>query len=211
MKRIFFFFALSVLLHSGLSAQSITLGLRAGLGRAQLSNYNDTKNDVWGADLVRSQVYGATLQVPFNRWLSVQAEANHITKGNIRYGLENRYDYWHFPLMARFDASPANAWRVFGQAGLYWAALRQQAQRYTGKGGYAQIYLVEYGPVTRTDIGFCAGTGVAYALTPRLWMELECRADLGQTDVLNLPEQYPGKPPRNVSAWGMLGLKYQLR
>lgn len=191
-------------------AQKIQLGLQKGFGIAQLSNYWEVKNDRWGADWVKSPLWGGFAALYVGKNTALGLEMNRVTKGNARYALINRYHYAQFSPYIRWDfvGKSAGGWVGYGKIGGYFALLTDQTEEHR-QGVFAHIYLPEYHAVNDRDYGLNASVGAGYELSSNICLNLEARAERGLLGLLNwVPGSYADL--RNISAWLIFSLSYTI-
>jgi hypothetical protein len=196
---------LGVSIQSGI-AQKIQVGLHSGLGRAQLSNFQETKKDQLGADWVISRTEGLDLTYYLGRRLGIGIEGNYTSKGNVRYGTTTRVLYYHVPLFLKHDfyESKSGNLNLFAKLGGYFARTREQTTQYS----LSQLYLLEYSMVSKFDYGACFGLGAGLKLDDNIQVSMELRGERGLANVFALVTRDTQKPIGNIAGWATLGLSY---
>ncbi len=198
-----FLFCLSI--QTGI-AQKIQVGLHSGLGKAQLSNFQETQKDQLGADWVISRTEGLDLTWYLGRRLGIGIEGNYTSKGNVRYGTTTRVFYYHLPLFLKheFYVSESENLNLFAKLGGYFARTHEQTTQYS----LSQIYLLEYSMVSEFDYGACFGLGAGLKLDDNIQVSMELRGERGLANVFALVTRDTQKPIGNISGWATLGLSY---
>jgi len=86
-----------------ITAQSIALGLRSGLGQACHHRYFDQDYErSFPLRPVLSKVIGLNATFGIGSHLSLEAGLNYEEKGNIRYAVKNQYQYVSLPVTLKW-------------------------------------------------------------------------------------------------------------
>lgn len=189
--------------------QKIQIGIHSGHGRAQLSNFWDIKNDAWGADWVKSPMSGAGFSYYFKNRFALGIEVNYVRKGNIRYGLENRYHYLHLPMLVKYDffKNQRGNFLMSVRLGGYASFLQKQTQKFSEE-TKEEIFLLEYSSVSDFDYGLTVGVGAGIRLDDNIFLNLELRGERGLAHVFDVSFAYAKKNIVNISGWCLFGLTY---
>ena len=201
---------IALVIASGLPAQQIRINGFAGFGPVQLSNFQETNNDFFGAAWSPSPLVGVNAEFYVKDRIALGAGFEYVVKGNTRYGRVTRYHYWQAPVLFRFDfyRNSQDNLLLYGRLGSYAALLLDQTDN--GFQGPADIYLREYSSIRKVDLGLSVGVGASIQLYRRLSLSVELRADHGLLDVFYIPDCVGCTRDRayNIGGWGMLGLSY---
>lgn len=187
-------------------AQKIQVGLHSGLGRAQLSNFRETKTDQLGADWVISRTEGLDITYYLSIRLGIGIEGNYTSKGNVRNGTTTRVFYYHMPLYLKheFFVSRSGNLNLFAKLGGYFARTHEQTTQYS----LSQIYLLEYSMVSEFDYGACLGLGAGVKLDDNIQVSLELRGERGLVDIYGRARTDSQQTIENIAGWATLGLSY---
>lgn len=196
-------------------AQKLQIGLHVGAGLSQLSNYKTIKEDVWGADWLRSPIAGLEFTYYMGKRFGLSLEANYAQKGNARYTVESKYHYLHFPAFFKVDLSSPKR-KVFSLAaklGFYGARLERQtwSEKNIPTLTLLQFNLKELRPITQFDYGFSLGLNASFRLDENIALTMELRGERGFVDMLSEYTANTEKPTVNKSGWAILGLTYTIK
>jgi opacity protein-like surface antigen len=211
MKKILVTAVLLLSLLSSTFSQKLQIGVQIGMGKAQLSNLRQMKNDFYGADRTFSGLFGISIRYNIGSIMAIEAELNYTRKGTVRYAIEQQYYYQSLPISLIFKPlGNEKKWQPFFKEGFFFALLSTQKERDLTHEGRDAIYLLEYSPVRRFDIGFTQGIGFDYQVISKITISMEACMEHGLRDVFGAPQGYVLQRKRifNIAAWGKLGVKY---